>query len=121
MPYENFQISSLVAGTSTRPMTIAAAEARAGIHARKRRQGHVSEDTGRSQRGDSRGFRLATGEAPHRYLIHLRMAKARDLLEQSDMSITEVALSCGFNQSARFASMFHRPLANGEACAGFER
>jgi AraC family transcriptional regulator len=54
----------------------------------------------------SRAFREATGKPPHAYLIDLRLKRAVDLLEHTRLSITEIALSCGFDQPQYFATVF---------------
>jgi AraC family transcriptional regulator len=56
----------------------------------------------------ARGFREATGRAPHRYLNDLRIERARNLLESTEKSITEIALLCGFIQPSHFATMFRK-------------
>lgn len=56
----------------------------------------------------SRAFREAMGQPPHAYLVGLRMERAIDLLEQTRLPITEVALSCGFDQPQYFATVFRR-------------
>ncbi len=56
----------------------------------------------------ARVFREATGQPPHRYLVGLRIDKARDLLEHTHLSVTEVGLLCGFDQPAHFATMFQK-------------
>ena len=53
-----------------------------------------------------RAFRDATGTPPHRYLLGLRIDKARELLEQTDLPVIEVALNCGFGQPSHFATSF---------------
>ncbi len=42
------------------------------------------------------------------YLTHIRMGKARSLLEEGRLSISEVAFSVGFNNSNYFSKVFHR-------------
>ena len=53
-----------------------------------------------------RAFRKATGMPPHRYLRGLRIDEARNLLERTDLPVTEIALSCGFGQPGYFATAF---------------
>ncbi len=53
-----------------------------------------------------RAFRDATGLPPHQYLRGLRIGRARELLEQTDLPVIEVALNCGFGQPAYFATSF---------------
>lgn len=55
-------------------------------------------------------FREATGQAPHAYLVGLRLTRARELLERTSLSVTEIAFSCGFEQSQYFATVFRRKL-----------
>jgi AraC family transcriptional regulator len=54
----------------------------------------------------TRAFREAVGKPPHAYLIDLRLERAVDLLEHTRLSITEIALSCGFDQPQYFATQF---------------
>ena len=56
----------------------------------------------------ARAFRAATGLPPHGYLLRLRIAQAAHLLETTRLSVTEVGLSCGFDQPSHFASMFRK-------------
>jgi len=53
-----------------------------------------------------RVFHKATGQSPIEYLIRLRLQKAMELLRASDLSITEIALRTGFNDSNYFARQF---------------
>ena len=55
-----------------------------------------------------RAFRATTGMPPHKYLQDLRMERARRLLETTKLSITQIALECGFEQSTSFATSFKK-------------
>lgn len=55
-----------------------------------------------------RVFRNATGQAPIAYLMRLRIQKAMELLRNTDMSITEIALQTGFNDSNYFSRQFNK-------------
>lgn len=57
-----------------------------------------------------RVFRKATGQAPIEYLVRLRIQKAMALLRNTDLSVTEVALEAGFNDSNYFTRQFGRAL-----------
>ncbi len=57
-----------------------------------------------------RVFRKATGQTPIEYLIRLRIQKAMELLRNSDLTITEIALEVGFNDSNYFTRQFRRIL-----------
>jgi AraC family transcriptional regulator len=54
----------------------------------------------------SRVFKQELGMAPMEYLQELRLVRAKRLLRDSDQSITEVALGCGFNSSSYFSRCF---------------
>ena len=53
-------------------------------------------------------FREATGVAPHRYVLELRVNRAKALLRQSDLPITEVADRVGCSSHSHFSVLFHR-------------
>ncbi len=56
----------------------------------------------------ARAFRAAVGQPPHRYMVRLRIERARQLLEQTRLPVTEVASRCGFEQTTHFATMFRK-------------
>ena len=66
----------------------------------------LAETSGLSQSQFVRAFRGATGQPPHRYLVGLRVERARALLEQTDMPITLIGVRCGFDQPSHFATIF---------------
>jgi len=53
-------------------------------------------------------FRLAIGMSPHHYLTELRMARARQLLAEPDLSIIQVALAVGYQTPSAFAASFRK-------------
>lgn len=53
-------------------------------------------------------FRQEQGVTPMAYLNRYRICQARKLLENSDLTITRVALAVGFSESAHFTRMFRR-------------
>jgi AraC family L-rhamnose operon transcriptional activator RhaR len=53
-------------------------------------------------------FKSKTGESIHRYLMCLRVERAREMIEQSDRSFTQIALDCGFEDSSYFARVFRQ-------------
>ena len=53
-------------------------------------------------------FRQATGVAPHRYVLERRVERAKTLLRQSDMPITEIADRVGCSSHSHFSVLFHR-------------
>jgi AraC family transcriptional regulator len=59
-----------------------------------------------SVRHFTRAFRLSTGVSPHRYLLGLRLEKARQLLADPAVPLQEVAMSCGFADQSHFTRVF---------------
>jgi transcriptional regulator GlxA family with amidase domain len=61
-----------------------------------------------SQRQLERLFRKYLGCTPTHYNQGLRMERARSLLRQTDRSVTEIALSCGFSSASYFSAVYQR-------------
>ncbi|MFB3902162.1 MAG: helix-turn-helix transcriptional regulator [Acidobacteriota bacterium] len=55
-----------------------------------------------------RKFHLTTGTSFHRFVILLRVAEAMELLARPDLTITHVALECGFGSLNAFEYAFRR-------------
>ncbi len=55
-----------------------------------------------------REFKRSVGVPPHRYLIDRRVSRARELMADRRLSLTEIALTCGFGSSSRFSTVFKR-------------
>lgn len=53
-------------------------------------------------------FRLATGSAPHHWLMKLRMERAQQLLTRSDLTIIQVALAIGYETPSAFSASFRK-------------
>ena len=56
----------------------------------------------------ARLFKQATGRAPHGYLTHRRIERAKRLLRDSPMPIVQVATSVGFQTQGHFTEVFRR-------------
>lgn len=63
-----------------------------------------------SLRSLNRRFRLATGMSPLAYLQQHRLDTARDLLRTSNLSIAEVALEVGYQDSGYFCRLFKQTM-----------
>ncbi len=59
-----------------------------------------------SRRNFTRVFRRAMGHSPIDYIIHLRVARAAELLRSEDSTVTEIAFRVGFTDSNYFARRF---------------
>jgi len=55
-----------------------------------------------------RAFRQTTGQTPHRYLVGLRLDRARTLLETTNLAVAEVTRAVGMGSNAGFARLFHQ-------------
>jgi AraC family transcriptional regulator len=53
-------------------------------------------------------FQKQVGVTPYRHIVRLRMRAAAEKLAESDMSVLEVALSCGYQNAGHFTSSFRR-------------
>lgn len=53
-------------------------------------------------------FKQATGLTPNDYLQRMRVSKAADMLQETKLSITEIAMLCGFNTSQYFSNVFRK-------------
>ena len=56
----------------------------------------------------ARAFKVATGMAPHSYVTDRRIGRAKELIAEGDLSLTEVADKCGFSSQAHFSRWFKR-------------
>jgi AraC family transcriptional regulator len=54
-----------------------------------------------------RMLRHSTRLGPHGYVTQLRVEHARQLLRQSEMTLSEIALALGFSNQSHFTAVFH--------------
>ena len=66
----------------------------------------LARDVGMSTRQLERLFRRYLHRSPKRYYMELRLQKARNLLMQTDMSVINVALACGFASPSHFSKCY---------------
>jgi AraC family transcriptional regulator len=74
---------------------------------------------GLSERHLLRAFQRSFGSTPHQYVLARRIDQAKDRLQRSDDSVTEIALAVGFGQAEHFATTFKR--MTGFTPSGFRR
>lgn len=66
----------------------------------------LARSAGLSTRQLERLFRKYLGRSPARYYLELRLDRARLLLLQTNMSIIDVALACGFVSASHFSKCY---------------
>jgi AraC family transcriptional regulator len=55
-----------------------------------------------------RMFRTTTHQPPYRYVLEIRLERARVLLRRTRLTVAEVALQCGFSSQSHFTAHFTR-------------
>lgn len=66
----------------------------------------IAQLVGLSRRQLERQFRQYLGTMPSRYYLELRLKKARQMLLESNSSIVQIGLMCGFSSGAHFSTAF---------------
>jgi len=67
----------------------------------------------------SRAFKQSFGVPPHRYLTSRRIERAKSLLANRKLSVTEIGLDVGFSETSSFTSAFHK--VTGETPTDYRR
>ena len=68
----------------------------------------LANDCGVSVSHFSRAFRQSKGVSPHQWLLRHRIEQAKTLLSDRTLSLSDVALSCGFADQSHFTRVFAR-------------
>ena len=55
-----------------------------------------------------RAFKQSTGVSPHRYLLIHRINCAKEMMNDQNRTLTQIALDCGFSGSSQFSVVFKR-------------
>ena len=71
----------------------------------------LAEVCGTSERSLLRHFRSHLGVTPQAHIQHLRVERAKALLETTHLSFEEIVERCGYNDSASFRKLFKRATA----------
>lgn len=66
----------------------------------------LAAEVGLSTRQLERLFRRYVERSPKRYYLELRLGRARNLLMQTQMSVIDVALACGFTSPSHFSKCY---------------
>jgi AraC family carnitine catabolism transcriptional activator len=68
----------------------------------------IATACGLSQRHMERLFREHTGVTPVRYYMDVRLDRARGMITQTEMSVLQVSVACGFASPEYFARVYRR-------------
>ncbi|MBD2104299.1 AraC family transcriptional regulator [Leptolyngbya sp. FACHB-261] len=68
----------------------------------------LAQLSGMSQSHFSQLFRQSMGISPHQYLLQQRIERAKQLLKQTDQSVADIALACGFNSHSHLSKQFRQ-------------
>jgi AraC family transcriptional regulator len=68
----------------------------------------LASNVGLSPYHFNRAFKQSTGLPPHRYQIMLRVERAKDLLANSTLPISDVAAAVGYEDQGQLARLFRR-------------
>jgi transcriptional regulator GlxA family with amidase domain len=55
-----------------------------------------------------RHFKALAGTSPHQWVMAARVQKAKELIAESNLSLDEIAASCGFASRTHLATVFKR-------------
>lgn len=55
-----------------------------------------------------RAFKHVYKQTPHQYLVGRRIARAKELLRNSELSITEICVTVGFESLGSFSTLFRK-------------
>ncbi|MBD1872900.1 helix-turn-helix transcriptional regulator [Nodosilinea sp. FACHB-131] len=64
--------------------------------------------TSMSESHFSRSFKQSVGIAPYQYLMQQRVERAKQLLRQQAISISDIALNCGFSNQTHLTKVFRQ-------------
>jgi AraC family transcriptional regulator len=81
------------------------------IHANLDRDIHLDElanIAGLSSFHFAKLFKLSTGTSPHQYMLQRRVERAKELLHDPQMSLTQISLETGFSDQSHLTNVFRR-------------
>jgi AraC-like DNA-binding protein len=89
-PWQARRAKELLAGNLARHVSLAEVAAECGLS-----RGHFSK-----------AFKATTGQSPHAWLIERRIEAARQMLQASTASLSEIAIGCGFADQSHLTRVF---------------
>jgi AraC family transcriptional regulator len=69
---------------------------------------NIAEVVGMSQYYFCHLFKQSMGIAPYQYVIQQRVERAKQLLQQTEVTISDIALECGFANQSHFTKHFRK-------------
>jgi AraC family transcriptional regulator len=70
--------------------------------------GELSKAVGLSAFHFAKLFKESTGASPHQYVLQRRLERAKDLLRNSGMTLSEISLQAGFADQSHLTNVFRR-------------
>jgi AraC family transcriptional regulator len=70
--------------------------------------GVVAKEVGMSYCHFSRAFKRSMGITPTNYIAERRIERAKKMMQETDLPISEIALRSGFSSQSHFTTSFHR-------------
>jgi AraC family transcriptional regulator len=70
----------------------------------------LAEIAGLSQFCFAHNFKVETGMSPHQFVMRARIERAKRLLRETNLTMVEIALSVGLQNSSQFNALFKREL-----------
>ena len=117
-----FSILCGIVEQNSRRLTPAVEKALAFIYANYNRPlqvGEIADHVSLSRYYFSRLFRKETGRSPNEYVAEVRINMAKGMLAEKELSIAEIAESCGFANMSHFSRFFREK--TGQTPAAFRR
>lgn len=68
----------------------------------------LADIAGLSRTHFTRAFESATGQTPHRFILSRRLARAREMLQATDLDLASIAVRLGFSSHSHLATAFRR-------------
>jgi transcriptional regulator GlxA family with amidase domain len=66
----------------------------------------IANKIGTSRRQLERLFHSCLSTIPRRHYLNLRLSRARQLLDSTDLRILDIAIACGFESQSHFSKSF---------------
>lgn len=75
----------------------------------------LAHEVGLSQYHFARAFKQSMGITPHRYLLRCRLERAKDLLANTDMLISDISATVGYAEPTQLSRLFRSELGTSPA------